>query len=90
MRAGVVGLSGPRNPGASIAKEAAGVRCPVLVLLQWDDELVERSVVLALFDAIGTDDKRMHVHVGRHQAVPPEAFEASEAFLATRLNGPAG
>ena len=48
------------------------------------------SVVLALFDAIGTDDKRMHVHVGRHQAVPPEAFEASEAFLATRLNGPVG
>jgi dienelactone hydrolase len=89
IRAGVVGLSGPRKPEAPIAKAAAGVSCPVLVLLQWDDELVERAAVLALFDALGSTDKRMYVHVGRHQAVPPEAFDASEAFLSARLNGAA-
>src|SRR4051812_19416063 len=87
IRAGVVGLSGPRNPEAPMAKQAAAVTCPVLVLLQWDGELVERSAVLALFDAIGSTDKRMHVHLGRHQAVPPEAFDASDAFLSNRLTG---
>lgn len=88
IRAAVIGLSGPRPADDSYAKAAAAIACPVLVMLQGDDELVERSMVLALYDAIGSADKRMYVHPGRHQGLPPEAFDASEAFLSSRLTEP--
>ena len=81
----VVGLSGPRDPEDPIVKDAAAVSCPVLFLLQWHDELVAREKGLALFDAIGSEDKRLHAQPGPHRGVPPEEFDASEAFLGARL-----
>lgn len=84
----VLGLMGVVGPSEErIAKDAAAITCPVMFLQQWDDELFSRDVVLALFDAIGTPDKRLHVHPGGHAFVPLEAYEASEAFIASRLGG---
>ena len=34
---------------------------------------------------LGSADKRLHVHPGRHGDVPLEEFEASERFLAQHL-----
>jgi fermentation-respiration switch protein FrsA (DUF1100 family) len=65
--------------------DATRIGCPVLYLLQWDDELVPRDRGLDLFDALASPDKRLHVHPGRHQEVKPEAIAASEHFLATHL-----
>jgi dienelactone hydrolase len=80
---GLMGLTGPTR--ARIVEDAPRVRCPTLFVVQWDDELFGREACLELFDALGSADKRMHVHPGRHGSVPPEAFQASEAFLANRL-----
>ena len=63
-------------------------RCPVLFLMQWHDELFPRDKVVDLFDALGSADKRMHAHPGKHGEVPAEEFEASERFLALTSRAP--
>jgi dienelactone hydrolase len=86
IAAAVLGLMGLTGPTVErISTDAPKIECPVLFVLQWDDELFSRDTSLALFGAIGTTDKRMHAYPGRHGAMPAEAFRASEAFLAARL-----
>jgi len=80
---GLMGLTGPTR--SRIVTDAPNVRCPVLFLLQWHDELFPRDKVFDLFDALGTSDKRLHAHPGKHGEVPAEEFEASERFLALHL-----
>jgi dienelactone hydrolase len=80
---GLMGLTGPTR--ARITEDAPKVRCPVMFLVQSDDELFAREHAIGLFDAIGSTDKRMHVHPGRHGEMPPEAFRSSESFLVGRL-----
>jgi dienelactone hydrolase len=82
---GLMGLTGPSR--ARIALDAPRVRCPVMFVVQWDDELFERAVAAQLFDRLGTSDKRLHAYPGRHSQVPDEAFVASEGFLARYLTG---
>jgi dienelactone hydrolase len=86
IRAAVLGLMGLTGPSrARIEADAPRVRCPVLFLMQWDDELFTRQAALELFDRLGTADKRLVVHTGGHGQVPPEGFETSERFLARHL-----
>ena len=80
---GLMGLTGPTK--ARIATDAAIISCPVLFLMQWDDELFPRDKVFDLFGALGSSDKRLHAHPGHHGDVPLEEFEASERFLALHL-----
>jgi dienelactone hydrolase len=68
-------------------KDAPRVTCPVMFMVQWDDEIFDREGALALFDLIGSRDKRMQVHPGRHGAFPQEAADATREFLAARLLG---
>jgi len=81
---GLMGLTGPTR--SRIGADAPMVRCPVLFLMQWHDELFPRERVYELFDALGSPDKRLHAHPGRHGDVPVEEFEASERFLALHLS----
>jgi dienelactone hydrolase len=83
---GLMGLTGPTR--SRIAADAPNVRCPVLFLMQWHDELFPRDKVSDLFDALGSADKRLHAHPGRHGEVPAEEFEASERFLELHLGAP--
>jgi hypothetical protein len=80
---GLMGLTGPTRE--RIAKDAPRIDCPALFLVQWDDELFDREHAIALFDALGSSDKRMHVHLGRHGDLPAEAFRSSASFLVERL-----
>ena len=84
---GLMGLTGPTR--ARIEADAPRVRCPVLFLVQWDDELFPRGDAFALFDALGSADKRLHAHRGGHGAVPDEAFAATVDFLVRHLGRPA-
>lgn len=69
---------------------AANIHCPVLFLMQLEDELFSRERYLDLFDRFATADKRIHAHPGLHPAVPVSELNASLAFLHDRLeNGPA-
>lgn len=86
VQVAVLGLMGVMGPtGERLRRDAARIDCPVLFLVQWDDELVPRDSALELFAALGADDKRLHSHPGIHTAVPPEEFDASEAFLSKHL-----
>jgi len=80
---GLMGISGPTK--ARFVADAAQVRCPVLFLMQWHDELFSREHACALFDALASTDRRLHAHPGLHAEVPAEEFEASARFLASYL-----
>ena len=60
---------------------------PVLFLNQWDDELMTRETSLALWEALGSREKTMHVNPGRHVQVPRFERDASEDFFARHLLG---
>lgn len=86
VRAAVLGLLGTTGPTrARIERDSPVIRCSVLFLVQSDDAMFSRESALALFDALGTPDKRLHLHPGGHGEVPGEAFEASAQFLAAHL-----
>jgi dienelactone hydrolase len=86
VQVAVLGLMGAMGPTRDrLRKDAARVDCPVLFLVQWDDDLVPRESALELFGALGATDKRLHAHPGIHTAVPREEFDAGEAFLAEHL-----
>jgi dienelactone hydrolase len=83
---GFTGTSAMRGGiGERHRRDAAKVACPVLFMVQWDDEIFDRDGALEMFDALGSDDKRMHVHPGKHSAFPLEAADATREWLASRL-----
>jgi dienelactone hydrolase len=84
---GLAGLTGPTR--ARLELDAPAVACPVLFVAQWDDELFERASVFALFEALGSVDKRLHAFPGRHGALSTEAFADSASFLVRHLASPA-
>lgn len=80
---GLMGLTGPTR--ARLAADAARVRCPVLFLVQRSDELFDRESSLALFDALGTDEKVLHLNPGSHGMVPDRELRETERFLVDHL-----
>ena len=89
VEAAVLGLMGSLPAfGAHLAAYAADVQCPVLFLQQLQDELVPPEAAVALFDQISSDDKELRANTGAHAAVPPDAFDETEAFLARHLCSP--
>ncbi len=80
---GLMGIAGPTK--ARFAADAPNVHCPVLYLVQWDDELFDRDRSFELFESLASTDKRLHAHPGMHAEVPAEEFEASGAFLGSHL-----
>lgn len=92
IRAAVLGLCGFQGPSAIRGRfserhhqDAPHVTCPLLFMVQWDDERFDRDGAFELFGELGSADKRMHVHPGLHGAVPPEGSDATREFLAARL-----
>jgi dienelactone hydrolase len=86
VAAAVLGLMGVAGPNKErVRADAAAVRCPVLFLVQWDDALFPRDKAFALFDALGSADKRLHANPGSHGAVPADEFDLTAHFLGERL-----
>ncbi len=97
VAAAVLGLCGTRrNPGVVpkdledrrsvvINGSAAGVQCPVLYHVQWDDELFDRDGAFELYGMIGSTDKRLQSTPGPHGGTSPEALATMQAFLVGRL-----
>jgi dienelactone hydrolase len=83
--AAVLGLMGTFGEADPWTTAAADIACPVLFLVQTDDELIPVDRAVALFTSIGASDKRLHAHPGPHSAVPVEEMDASEAFLRAHL-----
>jgi dienelactone hydrolase len=90
IRAAVLGLMGVWGPTRErIAADAKAVRCPVRFLVQWDDEIVPRATALDLFDRLGSREKSLRAHPGRHVQVPPDEMRAVADFLTEHLTSPA-
>lgn len=66
---------------ARLLGDAAATRARVLFQQKWDDELFTREGQLALFDALGTADKRLHVYPGGHVRLIPEQMDDLVRFL---------
>ena len=86
---GACGLTGPSALRARFADrhriDAPGVTCPLIFMVQWNDEIFDREGALELFDLLGSQDKRLHAHPGKHGAFPQEASDAAREFLAAQL-----
>lgn len=87
IAAAVLGLAGVRNrPDADAFERAAQkLSVPVLFLFQWDDELMTRESGIALFEAIGSREKTMHINPGGHVGVPLFERDAAESFFLRHL-----
>jgi dienelactone hydrolase len=92
IAAAVLGLCGFLGPSAIRGRfnerhrgDAPNITCPVLFMVQWDDERFDRDGAFELYGALGSQDKRMHVHPGLHGGMPIEATDATREFLAARL-----
>ena len=86
--AAVLGLFGftPTRGQEGLDTAAAAITVPVLYLVQWHDEIVSRDGALQLFDLLGSADKTLHAHPGRHVEVPREEHDAAEAHFARHLS----
>jgi pimeloyl-ACP methyl ester carboxylesterase len=76
--------------GASFAspdtlRAARQVTVPVQYLLPWDDGDIDREAGLALFDALGSEQKFLHATVGQHHSVPWVETEDAARFFARFL-----
>jgi pimeloyl-ACP methyl ester carboxylesterase len=80
---GLLGLLGPTRD--RLEQDSKALACPTLFILQWHDQMVPRPDAFALFDALGSMDKRLHAHPGEHAAVPAEELLFSVDFLARHL-----
>jgi dienelactone hydrolase len=87
VRAAVLGLAGlgAGMGGAEFETGARSLRVPILFLFQWDDELIAREAGLALFDAIGSPEKTLHVNPGGHVEVPVFENDSAESFFVRHL-----
>ena len=84
---GLMGVSGPSHYRPLVEAAAKAIQCPVFFIMQLEDELFTRAEQLALFDAFGTDDKRLHANPGLHPDVPVEELHHSREFLMAHLSG---
>jgi dienelactone hydrolase len=94
VRAAVLGLYGFRTRDGEIDEVAARIeadaprlRCPVLFLMQWDDDLFERAGILEVFDRIGSPEKQLLANPGLHHETPEHARASTTDFLVDHLTG---
>lgn len=78
-------VSKPAHYAPTILAAAKQIACPVFFIMQLEDELFTREECLALFDAIASEDKRLHANAGLHPNVPIDELDFSADFLASHL-----
>lgn len=82
---GLAGLRGDRPGADKFEQHARALTIPVLFLFQWDDEVAPRDSGIALFDAIGSTEKTMHINPGGHLEMPRFERDAVEAFFTRHM-----
>jgi dienelactone hydrolase len=87
LTAAVLGLGGvgPEPEADGFRAAARSITAPLLFVLQWDDEVVDRERGLALYDAFGSTEKTLHVNPGPHVGIPPHEREDFERFFTRHL-----
>ncbi len=93
IRAAVLGLASltgrsVERSGIRAYFEAAAPRitCPVMWVVQWDDERFDRDGSMALFDLLATPNKRLIAFPGLHAEAPDESTAFTREFLGRELS----
>jgi hypothetical protein len=84
-RISAVGLFAGGFVPTALREEARQVTIPLLFLLQWDDEGMDRQLALDLFDAFGSTEKTLHANVGGHAGTPWFEVDDGARFFARHL-----
>ena len=89
IQVATLGLLGSRGLGRQLGErmvnDASKITCPVLFLMQLEDELFNREGYLELFDALGSNDKRIHANPGLHPDVPTTEMRFAFEFMHEQL-----
>lgn len=85
----VFGLAGVRPKDEAFLAAARSITIPTQFTFQWDDAIAARETGLALFDALGSQEKTMHINPGGHGAIPDFENAAWEAFFLRHLGAAA-
>lgn len=90
IKAAVIGLWSAGHVNSShLAACAAQVSCPVWFTQQWNDQIFDRDATLALFDAVGSADKRLVAYPGPHRELEGGRLRDAADFLRSQLQGAA-
>jgi len=81
----VLGLAGLAAGNEMMASAASKITVPVEFVLQSDDEIVSRDAGFALFDALGSTEKSLHLNPGGHVGIPVFERDSWERFYARHL-----
>lgn len=84
--AAVLGLWGSNYTASEhLAEYAAKVSCPVWFTQQWHDQAFDHPGTHALFDAIGSEDKRLVAYPGPHLELQGERLSDAVEFLVKKM-----
>ena len=72
---------------AAYIAAAQQIHCPVLYLMQLEDELFTREGYLRVFDTLASRDKRIHANPGLHPQVPASEIAFAFEFLRSHIEG---
>ena len=84
---GLMGVQPDFPHGETLLKAAALIECPIVFLMQLEDELFSRQGCLDIFDAFASKDKRLHANPGLHPEVPEEEIDFTFNFMLAHING---
>jgi dienelactone hydrolase len=86
IRAAAIGLwSTTYAASEHLAQYARDITCPVWFTQQWHDEFFDREGTSTLFDAVGSQDKRLVAYPGPHRELEGGRLNDAVDFLLKRL-----
>lgn len=87
IKAAVFGLAGLHPDFQDLTAAAKRIKVPVEFVFQWDDAVVPREHSIALYDALGSKEKTMHINPGGHTTIPWFEGPSWEHFFQRHLSG---
>ena len=84
---GLVGVQSNFPHGEELLEAARKIDCPLLFLMQLEDELFHRDGYLKVFDGFASSDKRIHANPGLHPEIPAEEIDFAFDFLSAHIRG---
>ena len=84
---GLVGVKSNFPHDQELLEAAAKIDCPLLFLMQLEDELFVRDGYLEVFDTFASVDKRLHANPGPHPEIPGEEIDFAFEFVNGHING---
>jgi cephalosporin-C deacetylase-like acetyl esterase len=85
ITAAVFGLAGLREGDAAFEAAAKAIAIPVEFVFQWEDAVAPRERGLALFNALASREKTLHVNPGGHMDIPDFEGASWERFFVRHL-----